>query len=159
MSYCINKAVSISSDPIVSYWNREWSAFFQKTPRATKSQILAQLAKMQNSPQYRQILKKGVKTKLGYAAWRKTADVARKAATREALRVIARNGGLVLKRVTKRVPVVGLVFVYTDIRDKGFSGGLCNSVLDACPVVGWGKLAAECIWGDWFPDNEDHIND
>ena len=74
-------------------------------------------------------------------------------------RVISRKGGSVLKRVTKRVPVVGLVFVYTDIRDKGFSGGLCNSLLDACPFVGWSKLAAECIWGDWFPDNEDHIND
>ncbi len=38
----------------------------------------------------------------------------------------------------------------------GFVRGSCNSLLDACPFVGWGKLGVECIWGDWFPDNEEH---
>jgi hypothetical protein len=63
------------------------------------------------------------------------------------------------KKIVKRVPIVGLVFVYADIKDKGFIKGVCNSVLDACPFVGWGKLGTECIWGDWFPDNEDHRNE
>ena len=37
--------------------------------------------------------------------------------------------------------------------EKGFIGGTCNTLLDACPYVGWGKLGIECITGDWFPDN------
>jgi hypothetical protein len=52
----------------------------------------------------------------------------------------------------KRFPVVGLVVIITDVSSKGLPSGICNSVLDACPALGWGKLVSECIWGDWFPD-------
>jgi len=141
-------------------WNRDWGAFFEKNPNATKSQIIAHLEKMKKSDQYSSILGKGVKTKLNYSAWRKAADQARKATTKVAAKSLAKRGlAQGTKKIVKRVPIVGLVFVYTDIKDKGFIKGVCNSVLDACPFVGWGKLGAECIWGDWFPDNEDHRNE
>ena len=141
-------------------WNREWGAFFEKHPNADKSQIIAQLEKMKKSAQYSSALSKGVKTKLSYMAWRKSANQARKVATKAAAKSLAKRGlAQGAKKVVKRVPLVGLVFVYTDIRDKGFVRGACNSLLDACPFVGWGKLGAECIWGDWFPDNEEHRNE
>jgi RHS repeat-associated protein len=141
-------------------WNRDWGAFFEKNPNATKSQIIAHLEKMKKSDQYSSILGKGVKTKLNYSAWRRAADQARKATTKVAAKSLAKRGlAQGTKKIVKRVPIVGLVFVYADIKDKGFIKGVCNSVLDACPFVGWGKLGTECIWGDWFPDNEDHRNE
>ena len=33
-------------------------------------------------------------------------------------------------------PVVGLVFIITDVSSKGLPSGICNSVLDACPALG-----------------------
>ena len=142
------------------YWNRDWASFFANNPNATKTQILSHLDKMKNLPQYKLIFEKGVKARLGYIAWRKAADQARKSATKAASKSLARRGvAQGAKKVVKHVPIVGLVFVYTDIRDKGFVKGTCNSLLDACPFIGWGKLGIECIWGDWFPDNEDHRNE
>ena len=35
---------------------------------------------------------------------------------------------------------MGLMFWFEDISGKGFIGGTCNTLLDACPYVGWGKL-------------------
>ena len=37
------------------------------------------------------------------------------------------------------MPVVGLVFIYSDINDKGVVNGVCNNLLDACPILGWVK--------------------
>ena len=135
-------------------WNRVWSEFFQKSPKATKAQVLDQLAKMKNMPEFSSLLVKGTKASLSYGAWKTAADQARRKAAKEASEAFAKSaakrGG---KKLLKRVPVVGLMFLFEDISEKGFIGGMCNTLLDACPYVGWGKLGIECITGDWFPDN------
>jgi hypothetical protein len=59
------------------------------------------------------------------------------------------------KKIIKRVPVVGLVFIYSDINDKGVVNGVCNNLLDACPILGWVKFGTECFWGDWLPDKDE----
>ena len=135
-------------------WNRVWSEFFQKSPKATKAQVLNQLAKMKNMPEFSSLLVKGTKASLSYGAWRTAADQARRKAAKEASEAFAKSaakrGG---KKLLKRVPAVGLMFWFEDISEKGFIGGTCNTLLDACPFIGWGKLGIECITGDWFPDN------
>ena len=137
-------------------WNRSWAEFFEKYPNASKEQILGQLKKMKAMPEYRSILGKGVKAPLSYSAWRPAAAAARQKAAKEVsesvVKSVVKRGG---KKVIKKVPVVSLVFVFSDIHDKGFVGGVCNTLMDACPFVGWGKLGIECITGDWFPDKSD----
>ena len=135
-------------------WNRVWSEFFQKSPKATKAQVLDQLAKMKNMPEFSSLLVKGTKASLSYSAWRTAADQARRKAAEEASEAFAKSAAKRgRKKLLKRVPVVGLMFLFEDISEKGFIGGTCNTLLDACPYVGWGKLGIECITGDWFPDN------
>jgi hypothetical protein len=136
-------------------WNKEWADFFARNPNPSKSRVLIQLNKMRNDSRFKGILFKGVRVKIGYIKWQKLTAIAREGIVRKASRKATKTGlKVVTKKVVKKVPVLGLVFVVYDINNKGFSGGVCNSLLDACPAVGWGKLAAECIWGDWFPDKE-----
>ena len=113
---------------------------------------------MKKSPRFSSLLKNGVPAKVGYAAWHSGMKEARKVAVAEgkAASKTARAAGKAAgKKIGKRVPVLGVVFIVSDIQEKGFVGGVCNSLLDACPGLGWGKLAAECIFGDWIPDKED----
>ena len=109
---------------------------------------------MKNMPEFSSLLVKGTKASLSYGAWRTAADQARRKAAKEASEAFAKSaakrGG---KQLWKRVPAVGLMFWFEDISEKGFIGGTCNTLLDACPFIGWGKLGIECITGDWFPDN------
>ena len=64
------------------------------------------------------------------------------------------TGAKTFQAHSKVLPVVGLVFIYSDINDKGVVNGVCNNLLDACPILGWVKFGTECFWGDWLPNKD-----
>jgi RHS repeat-associated protein len=127
-------------------WNQEWEAFKNANPGAKKEAILGQLAKMKNDPRFKPLLDKGQQATLDYKAWK----ALRSKIARETVEASCKKCG---KKVVKKVPILGLVFLASDVKAKGAVGGTCNSLLDACPVVGWIKLT-ELVTGDWIPDKE-----
>lgn len=58
----------------------------------------------------------------------------------------------VVKRIAKRVPVIGTVLtiglVGNDIRKKGIIKGVANSAIDLIPFVGTAKGVVELFTGD-----------
>ena len=56
------------------------------------------------------------------------------------------------KKIVKRVPVLGLIFLAEDVKAKGAVGGVVNNMADQVPWLGWAKFGTECVWGDWIPD-------
>ncbi len=49
-------------------------------------------------------------------------------------------------------PMIGVIFLAHDVQAKGWKNGVANSLLDACPCVGWVKCGDEFQSGEWFPD-------
>lgn len=73
-------------------------------------------------------------------------------------KLIHAGGWQVAKRVAKTIPfggtVVAVVLVGSDIRNKGFFGGLVNAGIDAIPFVGLAKNAVELVRGDFIPNRQ-----
>lgn len=128
-------------------WNNEWRSFFNqyqsqgRTP--TAADIERQLSRMKT--QFASQLANGSAAKLGYDAWKSAARKAR----REAIQEFITKGG---KKVTKKVPVLGLLYIVEDIQAKGVAGGVANNLLDQVPYLGWAKFGYECAYGDWIPN-------
>ncbi|MEZ5347510.1 MAG: hypothetical protein R2681_18400 [Pyrinomonadaceae bacterium] len=66
------------------------------------------------------------------------------------------GGWQVAKRAAKSVSYLGSIVVIGlvghDIKKKGLFRGLLNSGLDAIPILGTVKNAAELVRGDFIPD-------
>lgn len=128
-------------------WNQAWKEFIDKNPTPDRNKILKHLEAMKKLSEFAPLLAKGSQAKLSYQAWKAAARKAR----REALEAALKKGG---KKVAKRVPLLGLVFISEDIQAKGVVGGIANNMADQVPWIGWAKFGSECVWGDWIPDKE-----
>ncbi len=68
------------------------------------------------------------------------------------------GGWQVVKRIAKRVPVIGTVLtiglVGNDIRKKGIIKGVANSAIDLIPFVGTAKGVVELFTGDLIADKK-----
>jgi len=72
-------------------------------------------------------------------------------------RLVRWGGARLSRRMTRELPVLGaliaLATIGTTVRRKGFFGGLMDTGLNAIPLVGAAKNAAEIVRGrDFIPD-------
>ena len=106
---------------------------------------------MKNMEKFKGALKSGKAAEVSYQGWRTALKITSKERKImiESVEKAAKKGSA---KVTKKIPILGLVFVAVDIRNKGWLSGSANSLCDQCPVLGWFKLGAECAGGEWFPD-------
>ena len=72
------------------------------------------------------------------------------------------GGWQVVKRIAKRVPVIGTVLtiglVGNDIRKKGIIKGVANSAIDLIPFVGTAKGVVELFTGDLISDKKAEVH-
>jgi hypothetical protein len=133
-------------------WNQKWKNFFEKNPKPTKAAILRQLELMKKSPEFKDLIQKGKPAKLGHKEWLEKLRQVRKKVVEEGAKELLEKGGTKGgKKLAKKVPIVGILFLLDDINRKGIVGGTANNLLDQVPYLGWVKMT-ECITGDWIPD-------
>lgn len=135
-------------------WNSAWRNFFMLNPKATKEEILQRLREMENQPDFKNKLSRGCRAKVSYDKWKPAMVVARDNVLSFVSKGKVQKNCHGAKRIIKRVPLLGVMFIVNDVRAKGVKNGVANSLLDACPFIGWVKFFDECLDGDWFPNVE-----
>ena len=135
---------------ITKKWNDEWAKFFDQNKKPNQAQILAQLYKMKNMDEFKNVLSKGTAPPVGrYNAWSAAERAKLMKSNNSTLGKVLKVG----KRVLKMGLGVGLIFLPGDIQAKGWRGGIANTALDMTPGVGAGKFAREIYDGkDLIPD-------
>jgi len=48
------------------------------------------------------------------------------------------------KNFIKKVPILGLLFIVTDVQAKGVVGGVANNLLDQVLYLGWVEFGSKC---------------
>jgi hypothetical protein len=101
-------------------WNREWRDFFRDFEREglqpSKNEILAKAAALKENPKFACFLRKGIQATKNYKGWRKMAE---------------RLKGV--KGVGKTIPLIGLGFVASDVKDaydQGSPRPIVEGILD-----------------------------
>ena len=117
--------------------------------------ILDHLEKMKGMDKYKNILLTGKKATTSFSQ-KAIAKIATKCA--KAGSFVGRS--VVLLKRGKMIPGVGsgiaLLFLPSDIYNKGWANGVLNTSLDVIPVFGTGKGFSEFIFGDFIPDLDDY---
>ena len=140
-------------------WNKDWKDWFEiqeiNKIKVTEKMILDHLEEMKGMKKYKIIFLTGQKATTSFSQ-KAIAKIATKCA--KASSAVGRTVFL-LKR-GKMIPGIGsgiaLLFLPSDIYNKGWANGIANTTLDAIPVFGTGKGFTEFIFGDFIPDLDEY---
>jgi RHS repeat-associated protein len=131
-------------------WNKEWKEFFddfeKRGQKPSRMNVEKKLKDMMNNQKFAENLNKGNKARFSYAQWRKIKD----AAVKKGVKAAGKRGVVkFLKKLGKRVPVVGIVVCGAGtIWEKGWIRGTADIATDQLPVVGWVKFVYEMLSGE-----------